>query len=307
MDRTIFYSWQSDLPETRGVIGWALERAVRDLNRADTLEEACRVDQGTDGVAGWPDIASAILNKIEQCEVFVADLTPINSLHPGSRLTPNPNVMLELGYALATGMGRTRIVCVVNEAYVPQGDLKELPFDVRGSRPLVFRLADPESRGVERGREDPARSEARRHLAAKLQDAVRVCLDAIEAEREGRLLGFSPHLAAVNAGRFQFVMDVQTAVPFQVDYLVKEPAGNVLSSIMLSPTRVDPGGQRRMRFAVEKLKPLTSGNDTYVLSGKVAHVPTDERPVPEFHPFEVSYRFSGNALREMGRSQPPVH
>ena len=57
------------------------------------------MDQDTAGIAGWPDIASTILTKIEKCEVFVADLTPINGPEPDSRPTPNPNVMLELGYA----------------------------------------------------------------------------------------------------------------------------------------------------------------------------------------------------------------
>ena len=126
MTGTVFFSWQSDLPETRSTIFWALERAVRDLNRGGTLEEALRVDQDTDKVAGWPDIAATILEKIEECELFVADLTPINGPDPEVRLTPNPNVMLELGYALATDMGRTRIVCIVNDAYLPEGDLSRV-------------------------------------------------------------------------------------------------------------------------------------------------------------------------------------
>ena len=307
MAHTIFYSWQSDLRETRSVIEWALQGAVRNLNRRHKLEEARRVDQDTAGIAGWPDIASTILRKIEECEVFVADLTPINGPEYYSRLTPNPNVMLELGYALATGMGRTRIICIVNEAYLPKGDLKELPFDVRGSRPIVFRLEDAETRGAERGREDPERSAARRDLAGKLERAVRASLDAVAEERAARVLGFTPHLAAITEGRFQFVMVVQTAVPFQVEYLVSELGGNVLSSIMMSPARVDPKDKRLLRFPAVTLKPLAKGKDTYVLSGKVAHLPTDDHPVPDFHPFEVRYRFHGNALREISRKQPPVH
>ena len=139
MTNTIFFSWQSDLGETRNVIWSALNKAVRNLNRDVALEEASlRVDQDTESVAGWPEITSAILDKIEQCEVFVADITPINGPQSSFRLTPNPNVLFELGYALATGLGRTRIICVVNTAYLPDRDLKELPFDVRGSRPIHF-------------------------------------------------------------------------------------------------------------------------------------------------------------------------
>ncbi|MXX22388.1 MAG: hypothetical protein F4Y02_17660 [Chloroflexi bacterium] len=307
MAHTVFYSWQSDLPETRNVIGWALQSAVRDLNRECTLEEARRVDQDTAGIAGWPDIASTILSKIETCEVFVADLTPINGPKSKSRLTPNPNVMLELGYALATGIGRTRIVCVVNDAYLPEGDLKELPFDVRGSRPIVFRLADAATRGAEKGLEDAERSAARRDLAGKLARGVRACLNAIAEQRANQLLGVRPHLATDGEGKFQFVMAVQTAVPFQVKYLVTEPGGNLLSGLMMSPAKVNPEERRLLRFRAETLKPLTKGNDTYVLSGEVAHLSSDDRPVPRFHPFEVRYRLQGNALIEISRTEPPVH
>ena len=102
-------------------------------------------------------------------------------------------------------------------------------------------------------------------------------------------------------------MAVRTAVPFQVKYLVTEPGGNLLSGLMMSPARVDPKNKRLLRFRAVTLKPLTKGNDTYVLSGQVAHLPSDDRPVPEFHPFEVRYRFEGDALIEISRKQPPVH
>ena len=48
---TVFYSWQSDLPETRGVIRWALDKATNDLNRDFDLDEPLRADQDTAGVA----------------------------------------------------------------------------------------------------------------------------------------------------------------------------------------------------------------------------------------------------------------
>ena len=90
MEHTVFLSWQSDLPETRSVVRWALERAVRSLNRGGTLEQALRVDQDTENVAGWPDIAATLLDKIERCELFVADLTPVNGPAPDTRLHTEP-------------------------------------------------------------------------------------------------------------------------------------------------------------------------------------------------------------------------
>ena len=265
------------------------------------------MDEDTAGVAGWPEITSTILEKIERSEVFVADITPINGPQSEFRLTPNPNVLFELGYALATGLGRTRIICIVNASYLLEGDLKELPFDVRGSRPLSFLLNDPASRGVSKGQEDPVRTKARDNLAKSLERALSQTFDAIAVERASRILDVTPHLATDNLERFQVVLDVKTLVPFQVEYLVKEPSGTVLSALMMAPASVDPKDRRMIRFGVTTLKPLTPGNDVYVLSGKVAHVPSDERPVPQFHPFEVRYRSAGKALQEIYRQRPPAH
>ena len=180
---TVFYSWQSDRRETRNVIEAALEKAIRNLNRDLPAEDALELDQDTRGVAGWPEITSALFDKIDQCEVFVADITPINGPNSDFRITPNPNVLLELGYALATGFGRTRIICVINTAYLPNGDLRELPFDLRGSRPVQFTLQDPTGRGVESGQEDPIRTQARAELVRNLESALRTVIEALEGER----------------------------------------------------------------------------------------------------------------------------
>ena len=39
---------------------------------------------------------------------------------------------------------------------------------------------------------------------------------------------------------FQALFAVKTSVPFQVNYIVKEPSGNLLSGLMMSPAHVDP-------------------------------------------------------------------
>ena len=293
--------------KTRSTIRWALERAVRNLNRGGTLEEALRVDQDTDEVAGWPDIAATILAKIERCELFVADITPINGPDPEARLTPNPNVMLELGYALATGMGRTRIVCIVNDGYVPEGDLSRLPFDVRGGRPLSFTLQDPSERRAEKGREDPLRTAARADLARALERALRDSLDAVEEERQSQILAVTPHLVPGEKGAVRVIFKLKTQAPFQVKFLIKEPLGNVLSGIMMAPHPVDPDGASIVRFQPQQLKPLTGGNDIYVLQGEVAHVASDQRRVPEFRKFKISYRFTETGLQEIERLDPVPH
>lgn len=137
---TIFYSWQSDLPNrtNRGFIEDCLERAVKELNAEGELEVDPCLDRDTRNVAGSPDIAATIFEKIEACGLFCCDVSIINK-DTGSRPTPNPNVLIELGFAVKT-LGWDRIICVFNES---TGGISDLPFDLRQRRVRSFRL-DPE-------------------------------------------------------------------------------------------------------------------------------------------------------------------
>src|SRR5687768_9999122 len=117
MSDTVFYSWQSDLPNAtnRGFIQTALEGAAKAIRRDESVEIEPVIDRDTSGVPGSPDIASTIFGKIERAKVFVCDVSIINQkavylkdsdgvLEPdpdrAPRPTPNPNVLLELGYAM---------------------------------------------------------------------------------------------------------------------------------------------------------------------------------------------------------------
>lgn len=174
---TVFYSWQSDRPETRSLIESTLDAAIQNLNRDLTVEEALRLDQDTKGVAGWPDISSEILSKIEACQVFVADITPINGPKTNHKITPNPNVLLELGFALGTGMREKRIICVVNTDYLPNGDLSKLPFDLRSRRPIAFslntKLRPPSHQDIQ---------EVERFLTTSLEDAIGLIMNTADQE-----------------------------------------------------------------------------------------------------------------------------
>lgn len=103
MGFVIFYSWQSDLPNpiNHGFIGNALEKVVKTLQRDEEVTVDPRVETDTAGIPGSPDIALTIFRKIDQCQMFVGDVTIINQGQEG-RKTPNPNVLFELGYALKT-------------------------------------------------------------------------------------------------------------------------------------------------------------------------------------------------------------
>lgn len=155
----IFYSWQSDQKQNRNFIRSALDLAIKELRQDLSLEEAKRdivADQDTLGVPGSPSIADAILQKIRNTEVFVADLTFIdkNTNHDG-RQTPNPNVMLEYGYALHA-LGDGKVIGVFNEAH---GSPKDLPFDLAHRRwPIRFNLS-PDSTSETRKIEKKSLSE----------------------------------------------------------------------------------------------------------------------------------------------------
>ena len=161
----IFWSWQSDThqPTGRHFVRDVLAQVARELNDVEGAEDAERpeledqegeeiepedgllhddgrveVDHDTHGVGGSPKIAETILGKIADAAVFVADVTPICSTTQGKRV-PNPNVMIELGYALKV-LGHERIVLVMNQA--EGAALKHLPFDLRHWRaPATYKLS----------------------------------------------------------------------------------------------------------------------------------------------------------------------
>ncbi|MCX5823265.1 MAG: hypothetical protein NTY86_07120 [Deltaproteobacteria bacterium] len=135
---TVFWSWQNDSPpkENRNFIEDCLRRATKKIGREDAI--IIEVDRDTKGLGGTPAIAEAILTKIRASDVFVWDATLIYSK---PRPAPNPNVLLELGYALAV-MGEGRLVGVMNIAGCPGGE--NLPFDLKHRRwPTSYFLPTP--------------------------------------------------------------------------------------------------------------------------------------------------------------------
>lgn len=150
MSVVVFFSWQSDQPQNRNFIRSALNAAIKELRQDVTLEEAKRdvvADQDTQGLPGSPAIAESILAKIRSCHVFLADLTFINKpqgKHATKfvRHTPNPNVLLEYGYALHA-LSDGKVLGVFNEAH---GSPNDLPFDLAHRRwPIRFNLPSDRS------------------------------------------------------------------------------------------------------------------------------------------------------------------
>jgi hypothetical protein len=200
MRRIVFYSWQSDLPNStnRGFIQRALEFAAAAIAGDDTVAVEPVVDRDTEGVAGSPDIAATIFAKIAAADVVVVDVSIINKV-AGGRPTPNPNVLIELGYALRA-LGYERIILVFNRAY---GAIEDLPFDLRTRRILAYEVSQ-DATGKSTVRSDLSKrldAALRAALAGvpQVEDepAVLAAVAAIEAQQGNRMLVLRRNLAAI--------------------------------------------------------------------------------------------------------------
>ncbi len=133
----VFYSWQSDSPKETNLnaIRNSLSKACKATERAmPTLKLV--PDEATRDTSGSPNIALKILEKIEGAEIFIADITTITA-KGAERSCPNPNVVFELGYAVAT-LGWDRVILLFNEAH---GTFPaDLPFDFNQNRVSRYRI-----------------------------------------------------------------------------------------------------------------------------------------------------------------------
>ena len=149
---TIFYSWQSDVKANRNFISDCMKRLPQKLADFAAIE----ISRDTEGIAGAPNIGDTIYEKIDHADIFVADVTIINSDTTG-RKTPNPNVLIELGYAIKT-LGWNRIILLYDRDF---GTVEELPFDINHQRMTGYSL------------EEESKSQARNtvinHIAATVE------------------------------------------------------------------------------------------------------------------------------------------
>ena len=136
MIHSIFYSWQSDLPESdnKSYIGSCLSKALTKLKREDEFAVEYVVERATNNRTGTIDIAQTIFNKINSAKLLIADVSIINHRSRKYRKTPNPNILVELGYGVRT-IGWENIICVFNTKY---GSPEDLPFDIRNRRLLLY-------------------------------------------------------------------------------------------------------------------------------------------------------------------------
>jgi hypothetical protein len=137
-DFVVFYAWQSDRLErlNRHLIRFALNLAAKNISDDLAVGVRVRIDADTEGVLGHVPVTETILTKIADCDAFVPDLTFVSVTDSG-KLVPNPNVMLEYGYALRA-RSHSVMIPVMNTAY---GPADQLPFDMGHLRyPIQYQL-----------------------------------------------------------------------------------------------------------------------------------------------------------------------
>lgn len=128
----LFYSWQNDRKDIKGIVFNALKSAQVNL-KSEGIDLI--IDQDTSGRTGKRKIEEEVLRKIENCDIFLADLTPVTCLlkapeeHELPKLMPNSNVMFEYGYALRA-KGENRMIALACLDKQKDEHIEFMPFDV---------------------------------------------------------------------------------------------------------------------------------------------------------------------------------
>lgn len=124
MKVSIFYSWQSDLSSktNRYYIEDAIKKALKEINKDNQM--VAYIDRDTKDELGSPEIHNSVFKKINHSKFFVCDVSLNDSQ------TPNPNVLIELGYAIKV-LGWNKIICLFNSQ---TGKVEDLPFDINHNR-----------------------------------------------------------------------------------------------------------------------------------------------------------------------------
>lgn len=128
---SLFFSWQSDEKKSRRILDSALLVAKEELEKNEGI--LLEIDHSTLGETGMQYIDQVILRKIDNCDLFLADVTPICNYAQQTgngqeviKEVPNSNVLIELGYAMSA-LGVDYVIPVAHKGkWIPQN----LPFDI---------------------------------------------------------------------------------------------------------------------------------------------------------------------------------
>ena len=238
LQRTVFYSWQSDRPNrtNRGFIMEALERAATVLRSDESVAVEPVIDRDTAGVAGSPEIAATIFAKIARADVFVPDVSLVTSADT-KRQSPNPNVLLELGFAIST-LGWDRVILVMNTAF---GDQTSLPFDLRGRRVVSYNCLEI----LEMGKKGHERKLLEKRLTEELRKVFKMQASSRSSEKEARWKSLSVLARKFQAERLDLLSLGEAPLLLASERLIcvhVVPDGALTGEITIDVRRIDTEG-----------------------------------------------------------------
>ncbi len=130
-DPSLFFCGQSLYPDSTQVISKALNQIVETINRKHDPISLLTLEQSIESAVATT-IDAALIRKIKQSLLVVADVTPIAQLDQSDHLKvplPSPQVCLELGYALQTK--RAEDIFMIHIQRDHQGG--RFPFEIENS------------------------------------------------------------------------------------------------------------------------------------------------------------------------------
>jgi len=140
-DIEIFNAWQSEHKQSRNAIRAALDHALRNINGLAGLVLPLRITEATEAGDGAIRIDVALQDRIAKADLFVGDLTPVYAY--GDRLRVNENVLVEVGFALASKDPNQIILLAMKRNDVPGDASKAKPtFDIAHVRRHDFLAKD---------------------------------------------------------------------------------------------------------------------------------------------------------------------
>lgn len=138
LEPVIFLSHQQEDSSASECLQEALSEAIEEINKQSRL--VLRIETAFRSSEEPTRMSDSQLRGVRKSLLFIGDITPIIAVRQGEKVTkfPNPNVCLEVGYALKV-KGAKQILLVQKEHPELEG---QSPFDIPEHQQLNFNSGD---------------------------------------------------------------------------------------------------------------------------------------------------------------------
>lgn len=188
----VFFSWQVQTNDqgfnNKSFLIACIQKVCNEIENKGKLKGVFfKLHQGLGGVSGTPSVSAKMMELIDNCDIFIGDMTVTTpnswllnlgrklNLIKGLRREPNSNVYGEFHRALGKSKEfEEQIILVMNDVNgTPEDDTQLIPFDSRDRRfPIKFHLKN-------NGQEDAAKNKLIEALKTALQQSALAALKNI--------------------------------------------------------------------------------------------------------------------------------